>query len=72
MGLVMPPPPFRPNLDKRGEPRDYETYVWATYGAGKDISLERRRFLYPARDGAFEHPDLGQSVIGFSQQTAWR
>jgi len=46
MGYVPLPPPFRPNLDRFGMPRDHATYLWATYGKGKDIPPERRAFLH--------------------------
>ncbi len=46
MGAVPPVRPFRPNLDRFGLPRDFETYIWATYGPGREIPPERRAFLY--------------------------
>lgn len=60
MGYVPPPRPFRPNLDRFGLPRDFATYLWATYGEGSRIPPERRVFLYgPRRDGI---PVLGQQT----------
>lgn len=40
------PDGFSPNLDRHGLPADYETYLWATYGAGRDLSPARRAYLY--------------------------
>jgi len=79
MGYVPPLPPpdpalisteygrprdlFRPNLDRFGMPRDFATYMWATYGPGRDLDPERRRFLYPPReDPVFEHHAFGQQI----------
>lgn len=60
MGYVPLPLPFRPNLDRFGMPRDYATYLWATYGPGRNIAPERRAFLYPS--GTFPHPNFGQQT----------
>ena len=59
MGYVPPSRPFRPNLDRFGMPRDHATYLWATYGKGKDIPPERRAFLYGARADEIAVPDFG-------------
>lgn len=47
MGYVAPLPPVRLNVDERGMPRDYATYVWLLYRKRvEDDSPARRAFLY--------------------------
>lgn len=51
MGYLPPLPPVPLNLDARGMPRDYATYVWLLYGTRvRDDSPERRAFLNRADD----------------------
>lgn len=68
MGYVPPPPPFRPNLDRLGMPRDYATYLWATYGAGRLMDPERRRLLYPPQVspvGGYALPAADTLLMGY-------
>jgi hypothetical protein len=46
MGYVPPPAPFQPNVDRSGMPRDFQTYEWLLYGAGRGQSPDRIAFLY--------------------------
>lgn len=58
MGYVPPPPPFRPNVDRHGMPRDYATYVWLLYRRiVADDSPARRTFLL----GPTRQPYIGMS-----------
>jgi len=64
MGYIPPPAPPRLNLDSRGMPKDYATYVWLLYGhAVEDDSPARRAFLYGSGKGGWEHPSLGLQVV---------
>jgi hypothetical protein len=55
MGYLPPAPPFRPNLDRHGMPRDYATYVWVVYGkVVEDDSPARRAFVNASVPVAFD------------------
>ena len=56
MGYIPPRPPLRLNIDKRGMPRDYATYIRLLYRRHvADDSPTRQAFLHgPASDGVPE------------------
>lgn len=54
------------NVDRRGMPRDYATYVWLLYGKRvDDRSPARMAFLHGPRavTGGWHHGSLGRTVL---------
>jgi hypothetical protein len=56
MGYVVPPEPApRLNVDSRGMPRDYATYVWMLYRRHVDDRSPERQAFRHVEQGLFDN-----------------